>query len=127
MRVDADQLTAEFAPVGAGDDKPDAGKEQVAAANAAGDAAKLPKLRIKSFSAVGNILISRDGAELSAGRIDFDPATEWVIARGAGRSPAVFTHPSGTGSATAGEMWLNTKTWQVKVIDVSTRAGKAKR
>jgi hypothetical protein len=87
------------------------------------EGAKLPRLKIKSFSALGNILISRDGAELSAGRIDYDPATEWVIARGSGRTPAIFTHPSGRGSATAGELWLNTKSWQVKVVDASTRAG----
>jgi hypothetical protein len=127
VRIDADQLIAEFVPEGADmaeAKSADGGAEQTAGANAAGAAgARLPRLKVKSFTAVGNILISRDGAELSAGRIDYDPSTEWVIARGNGRTPAAFTHPSGQGSATAGELWLNTRTWQVKVIDASTRAG----
>lgn len=126
VRIDADRLIAEFVPENAdtADGKsPDGNSGQVASAGGMPEAAKLPRLKIKSFSALGNILISRDGAELSAGRIDFDPATEWVVARGSGRTPAIFTHPSGRGSATAGELWLNTKSWQVKVVDASTRAG----
>ena len=127
VRVDADELIAEFVPETAVADAkkgPDQPKERVAAgAETKGAAPSMARLRVKSFSAVGNILISREGAELSAGRVDYDPATEWVVARGSGRTPAVFTHPSGNGSATAEELWLNTKTWQVKVIDVSTRAG----
>jgi hypothetical protein len=122
VRVDADRLTATFESPEEAKKQPEAGSEQVAAAGADGGP-RLPKLKIKSFAALGNIVISRDGAELAASRLDYDPATDWVIARGQGRSPAIFTHPSGKGSATASELWLNTHTWQVKVVNAAARGG----
>lgn len=137
VRLDADELTAEFEPddtaAATGEEKPREPKDpdQVATAAAATASTRptapvIPRLRLKAANAAGNILITRDGAELSAGRIDFDPATEWVIARGTGRTPATFTHPSGSGSASAREIWLNTRTWQVKVVDAATRVGGAR-
>ena len=119
VRLDAEWLVAQFEP----EAKP--GKEGQAAGqkNADDEGPKVPKLRLKSVSADGNIIISRDGAELTANRIDFDPETQWVIARGSDRQPAIFSDPDGTQSTTARELWVNTKTWSVKVKDAATRVG----
>ena len=65
----------------------------------------------------------REGSELAAHEISYDPANEWVVARGTPRNPASFTAAARAGTMRAGELWLNTKTWQVKVKDVNTRVG----
>jgi hypothetical protein len=115
IRLDADRLTALFEP----QERADAAKP--VAAPAPGDLGS--KLRLRSVEARGNILISREGSELAAAGIDYDPTGEWVIARGTDRAPATFSVPGGAGTVHAGELWLNTKTWGVKVKDVNTRVG----
>lgn len=115
VRLDADALTAEF------DVRRRADGDAARAGSA--DGTDAPRLQLRSIGANGTILISRDGVELAAHRIDYDAGSEWVIARGTGREPATFTDPSGTGTVRAGELWLNTRTWAVKVKDVNTRLG----
>lgn len=115
VRLDADALTAIFESQSVRSGRPgapDAGKNNEA-----------PNLRLRSMNATGGIVISREGAELTAREISYDPANEWVIARGTGRNPATFTAPGGTGTMRAGELWMNTRTWAVKVKDVNTRVG----
>jgi hypothetical protein len=115
VRMDADTLTANFerqsdAPGGAA--APKAG---------AGEAAS--KLQLRNLTAQGNIVITREGSELNAWEIRYDPSNEWVIARGTDRNPATFTPPGGSGTVRAGELWLNKETWAVKIRDVNSRVG----
>lgn len=121
IRVDAETLAARFERRDRGAE----GAEKAGAGKPAAQGAPEPKqtLQLRAMTARGNILISRDGAELSAHEISYDPSDEWVIARGTGRNPATFTAPGGAGTTRAGELWLNTKTWAVKVRDVNTRVG----
>jgi hypothetical protein len=131
--MDADRLTALFVtqakPEGAdkaGDKLPDKAAADHSGDNpAAGDLSS--RLQLRSVIAEGNIIITREGSELSAYRIEYDPRDEWVIARGSDRNPARFTDPSGAGTFRAGELWLNTRTWAVKARDVNTRVGAASR
>lgn len=115
VRLDADALTAIFESQSVRSGRPgapDAGKNN-----------KAPNLRLRSMNATGGIVISREGADLTAREISYDPADEWVIARGTDRNPATFSAPGGTGTMRAGELWMNTRTWAVKVKDVNTRVG----
>lgn len=115
IRLDANALTAEF------DVRRRAHRDAATAGSV--DGTETPRLELRSIGAEGNVLISREGVELAAHRIDYDPHSEWVIARGTGREPATFTDRSGSGTVRAGELWLNTRTWAVKVKDVNTRIG----
>jgi hypothetical protein len=118
VRLDAETVTATFAAKDAGKA---AGEAEKAAAS--GEQFGPAKLQLHSMSARGSVVISRQGAELGANEITYDPAGQWVIARGTDRNPATFSAPGGTGTTRAGELWLNTKTWAVKVRDVNIRAG----
>jgi hypothetical protein len=111
--IDADTLTANFDP-----QQGDAG---AAGKGPAGEGAV--KLQLRELNARGNIVITRQGAELSAAEIRYDPSNEWVIARGTDRNPATFMPPGGSGAVRAGELWLNTETWAVKIRDVNSRVG----
>jgi hypothetical protein len=115
VRLDADTLTANFErpQTGAGGaDGPKAGEGEAAS-----------KLQLRNLTARGNIVITREGAELNAWEIRYDPTNEWVIARGTDRNPATFTPPGGSGTVRAGELWLNKETWAVKIRDVNSRVG----
>jgi hypothetical protein len=113
VRLDADKVIASFVP-----------KAQGAQAAASPQKTKDgPQLDLKSIVADGQVLITREGTELSAHRVEFDPTTHWVIARGSDRNPAVFSHPSGVGTMRATELRLNTQTWTVQITDVNTRVG----
>ena len=115
IRLDADRVTAMFESREKG--------EAEKAASPATPGHPGAKLHLRSVEARGNILISREGTELAAAAIDYDPTGEWVIARGTDRAPATFTVPGGAGTVRAGELWLNTRTWGVKIKDVNTRIG----
>ena len=117
VRVDADNLTATFEPRRAAGDQRERNGGNSGGNN--DDAA----LRLKSMTARGNILIAREGSELGAYEISYDPATGWVSARGTSRNPATYTAPGAAGTVRAGELRLNTRTWQVTVKDVNTRVG----
>jgi hypothetical protein len=121
VRLDADRLVAVFDVKHEGKSANQGDPRHADARAVPGDDAS--KMQLRSVQAEGNILIVREGSELHAFRIDYDPQDEWVIARGNGRAPATFTDPSGVGTVRAGELWLNTRTWGVKVKDVSTRVG----
>jgi hypothetical protein len=116
VRMDADTLTAHFDP-----QRGDVATAGPAPKAAPGEAAV--KLELRNLTASGNILITREGAELSAAEIRYDPSNEWVIARGTDRNPATFTPPGGSGTVRAGELWLNKETWAVKIRDVNSRVG----
>jgi hypothetical protein len=126
VRLDADSLTALFVvqrpePRDARSANSTADLDKPAEEKAGdGDA---PRLQLRSISAQGRILITREGAELRADRLDYDPQSEWIIARGTDRNPATFSDPSGAGNARADELWLNSKTWAVKVKNLNTRVG----
>jgi hypothetical protein len=113
VRLDADKVIASFVPRAEG-------AQAAASPPKTGDG---PQLDLKSIVADGQVLINREGTELSAQRVEFDPATHWVIARGTERNPAVFSHPSGVGTMRATELRLNTQTWTVQITDVNTRVG----
>jgi len=129
VRLDGDTVTANFDPqpgaAGAGSGaaaaRP-AGAARAGPGNAAAGA-DATAMQLRSLNARGNLLITRDGSELTAHDISYDPANEWMIARGTDRNPASFTSPGAAGTVRAGELWLNTKTWAVKAKDVNTRAG----
>jgi hypothetical protein len=112
VRLDADTLTANFER-----------QRTAAAAPKAGEGEGSGKLELRNLTARGNIVITREGAELNAWEIRYDPTNEWVIARGTDRNPATFTPPGGSGTVRAGELWLNKETWAVKIRDVNSRVG----
>ena len=114
VRLDAERVTAAFMPKPAG---------ARAARSAKKDEPDGPQLELRSIVADGQVLISREGVELSAQRVEYDPSTHWVIARGNERNPAVFSHPSGVGTMRATALRLNTLTWTVQITDVNTRVG----
>jgi hypothetical protein len=132
IRLDADRLVAGFDVQHDGQETGQApgrgaGPDDAQHARAQALAGDDVKMQLRSVQAEGNILIVREGAELHARRIDNNPDDEWVVARGTDRAPATFTDPSGAGTVRAGELWLNTRTWGVKVKDVSTRVGGGRR
>jgi lipopolysaccharide assembly outer membrane protein LptD (OstA) len=75
--------------------------------------------QLKWMTSRGHVSVVRAGSSLSADRIDYDPATQWITAIGTARNPAVFTDPAGKQSGSAELIYWNTKTWQVRMKNVA--------
>lgn len=110
VRLSADWVSAAFEPTG--QTKPAAGDEPADLGAA---------LRLTGLSAIGNINATRDAAQLTAHRIDFNPADEWITASGTARNPATFTDGAGAGSTTAEVVQWNAKTWHVRFKNITAR------
>ena len=75
------------------------------------------------MTARGRADVSRAGAVLNADRIDYDPASQWLLATGDGRNAATFSDPTGADSGSADQILWNTQTWHVKMKNTNSRSG----
>ncbi len=116
VRLTADDVTADFLP-----SEPKVATTKPAAGGPAGNPPAAAALQLKGLSAVGNITITRGGAEVRAARIAYDPTGEWLIATGTPRNPAAFSDGTGAGTTTAEEVQWNTRTWHLKVTKMTAR------
>jgi hypothetical protein len=120
VRLRAKEVVAIF------EDAPKDAPKPGAAAPAAGtskDAAdvNMPKVRLRSVRAEGDVMVNRDGDELVAPRLTFDPITHWIRAVGTPQNPAVYTQAGRAGTTTAREFHWNTQTWKMRIIDAAGR------
>jgi len=138
MYVDADQVTANFEPApakpathpGAALAKPTTQPGAALATRAATRPTTAPtnifgasnsSLHLRNVQAEGHVAVMRAGSRLEAQRIDFDPNTHVLIARGTVDHPAVFTSAIGTDNAIADEIRWNTQTWNIAATNTSLR------
>lgn len=113
LRMTSDRVTADFVP------KPVAAKAQAPA-----NVDQTSKLDLKLLTSEGNVHVFRENNELAADKLTFDPATEWIVANGSPRRPALFTEQVPQRAPRvfrAGEIHWNTRTWNVKLVDFGAR------
>jgi hypothetical protein len=112
VRLDADEIFAVLADRPAKENKSTDAKDKKDA---------LP-LELKSLTAVGHLTVTRAGATLTAHRVDYDPATKWLVASGTEAVPATFTEAEGAAAMYAEQVEWNTQTWHWKMKKFRARA-----
>jgi hypothetical protein len=110
VRVDADQVVAQFAP----------GK--VAAAAAPPGQPDAPQLQLSKLTASGTVRVKTGDTTVHCGRVDFDPTTDLLKCFAGGDGIVTVNNAQYPGGATFSEVWLNTKTNTLeKMFNVNVR------
>ncbi len=111
-RINAEHVTAFFQPA----------KKTDAAAPTGAPAGQASPMELKWLTAVDSVFVTRGTDQLTASRIDMDPATHWLHAYGKDRDPAVFTDTATNDTTAADQIDWNTQTWDMKFKNIFTRS-----
>lgn len=117
-RLTADTVSAELEEVEIKTDAKPAGTQP------ATKPARQTKVQLKKVTADGHLVFNGPGAEIRAVHMEYDPTTQWLIARGTEREPVDFniaTQPGGR--KTAEEVQYNLESGMVKGVKISGRKG----
>jgi hypothetical protein len=77
----------------------------------------MPSVELKAVTAAGGVNVIRNGNELSAPGVTYDPRTDTITASGTDANRAVFSRAGRPDSMSARSFLWNTRTWEIKVID----------
>jgi hypothetical protein len=80
-----------------------------------------PAVQLRSIRAEGNVKVTREGNELTAPRLTYDPIGHLITARGTDDVPAVFSSKGPGNESSAGEFRWNTETWKMSAVRVQGR------
>lgn len=110
-RINAEHVTAFFQPA-----------KKTDAAPAAAPVGQAGPMELKWLTAADSVFVTRGTDQLTAIRIDMDPATHWLHAYGKDRDQAVFTDTATNDTTAADQIDWNTQTWDMKFKNIFTRA-----
>jgi hypothetical protein len=79
-------------------------------------------VQLRGVRADGNVVVVRADAELNAPRLTYDPLSHWIKADGTDQTPAVVTSGPRASGTEAREIYWNTQTWKLRVVDAVGRA-----
>lgn len=119
-RLDADQVYAWFEPRLVPPEDNKAAKPTTKPAGKPGADQPGP-LQLKWLTAMGRVNVTRAGSTMSGNRLDYDPATAWMVATGGPNAPATFNEAASRQFGSADQILWNTRTWQFKSRNLSAR------
>ncbi len=110
-RINAEQVTAFFQPA-----------KKTDPAHAAAPAGQAAPMELKWLTANDSVFVTRGTEELTARRVEMDPATHWLHAYGTDRDPAVVTNTATNDTTSAEQIDWNTQTWDMKFKNIFARS-----
>jgi lipopolysaccharide export system protein LptA len=71
--------------------------------------------RVKRLAASGDVRFTSQQIQFSSDQMEYDPATQTLVARGSERLPAQIYDEKGVSNGSFDEVWYNTQTEQIRL------------